>query len=142
MNKGIEHYKKTDVNTSSQGKLVVMLYDGAIKFLETALAAVGDKHKIDTVHNNIVKAQDIIVELLASLNYDAGDIANRLAAIYTYMNKRLLEANVKKEREPIVEVIGYMKELKDAWSKAAESVSVPERPATPALSAGKVNITG
>ena len=142
MNKGLESYKKTDVNTSSQGKLVVMLYDGAIKFLETALSLIGQKHRTEEVHTNIVKAQDIIVELLASLNYDAGDIAKRLASIYTYMNKRLLEANVKKEREPIDEVVGFLKERRDAWAKAADQPINEEKPKTAPAKPGSINISG
>ncbi|MEK6793516.1 MAG: flagellar export chaperone FliS [Spirochaetota bacterium] len=142
MNKGLESYKKTDVNTSSQGKLVVLLYDGAIKFLESALAVLGQKHKTEEVHTNIIKAQDIIVELLASLNYEAGDIAQRLASIYTYMNKRLLEANVKKERAPIAEVVGYLKELREAWAKAADQPTNEDKPTAAAVKTGKINISG
>ena len=80
---GYEKYKKVDVSTASQNKLIIMLYDGAIKFLETACAAMDKKHGVEEAHNNILKAQEIIYELLSSLNYEAGEIAERLASIYT-----------------------------------------------------------
>ncbi len=100
-----------------------MLYDGAIKFLEEACASMDKKHGTEQVHNNIVKAQEIIYELLSSLNYEAGEIANRLASIYTYMNQKLTEGNISKTKPPVLEVIKYLKELKEAWVVVEEKVS-------------------
>ena len=122
-NNGYEKYKKVDVSTASQNRLIVMLYDGAIKFLETACAAMDKKHGTEEAHNNIVKAQEIIYELLSSLNYDAGDIAHRLASIYTYMNQKLTEGNISKTKPPLLEVIRYLKELKTAWEGVEEQMS-------------------
>lgn len=145
--KGYERYKKVDVNTAPQGKLVVMLYEGAIKFLENALSAIdgkkSDPKRFENIHNNLVRAQDIITELLVSLNYDAGDIAKRLAGIYTYMNKKLVEANVSKEREGVVEVLTYLKDLKGAWQQASENVSTTPAPQnTGSVKSGKLNVAG
>lgn len=123
INNGYEKYKKVDVSTASQNKLIVMLYDGAIKFLETACAAMDKKHGTEEAHNNIVKAQEIIYELLSSLNYDAGDIAHRLASIYTYMNQKLTEGNISKTKPPLLEVIRYLKELKTAWEGVEEQMA-------------------
>mgnify|MGYP002524420146 FL=1 len=100
-----------------------MLYDGAIKFLEEACVYMDKKHGTEQVHNNIVKAQEIIYELLSSLNYEAGEIANRLASIYTYMNQKLTEGNISKTKPPVLEVIKYLKELKEAWVVVEEKVS-------------------
>ncbi len=111
-------YKETQVKTANQGKLIVMLYDGAIKFLKVALDSLPNK-KYDTVNNNIIKAQDIIAELMLSLNFEVGDFANKLYGLYSYMNKRLVEGNIKKTTEPIEEVIRYLVELKDAWEQIA-----------------------
>ncbi|KLI30550.1 flagellar export chaperone FliS [Brachyspira hyodysenteriae] len=122
-NNGYEKYKKVDVSTASQNRLIVMLYDGAIKFLETACAAMDKKHGTEEAHNNIVKAQEIIYELLSSLNYEAGDIAHRLASIYTYMNQKLTEGNISKTKPPLLEVIRYLKELKTAWEGVEEQMS-------------------
>ncbi len=122
-NNGYEKYKKVDVSTASQNRLIVMLYDGAIKFLETSCAAIDKKHGEEEAHNNILKAQEIIYELLSSLNYEAGDIANRLASIYTYMNQKLTEGNISKTKPPLLEVIRYLKELKTAWESVEEQMS-------------------
>lgn len=120
---GYSEYKKIDISTAPQGKLVIAMYEGAIKFLDKAVNFLSKKYGIEDAHTNILKAQDIIYELLASLNYDAGDISDRLSAIYTYMNQKLTEANIAKEKEPILEVIVYLKELKGAWQEAELNVS-------------------
>lgn len=122
-NNGYQKYKKIDVSTASQNRLVIMLYDGAIKFLENACNAIDKKHGTEEAHNNIMKAQEIIYELLSSLNYDAKEIAERLASIYTYMNQRLTEANISKTKPPILEVIKYLKELKGAWEGVEQKLS-------------------
>ncbi|WP_157152024.1 flagellar export chaperone FliS [Brachyspira sp. SAP_772] len=122
-NKGYEKYKKIDVSTASQNRLIIMLYDGAIKFLENACNAMDKKHGTEEAHNNIMKAQEIIYELLSSLNYDAKEIAERLASIYTYMNQRLTEANISKTKPPILEVIKYLQELKGAWESVEQKMS-------------------
>lgn len=120
INDAMGRYKKTDIATASPEKLVVMLYDGAITSLENALKSIDKKHNEEQVHNNIVKAQDIIFELSSSLNFDAGEIAEKLAAIYTYMGKRLSEANISKEKKPIREVLDHLKELRGAWSTISD----------------------
>ena len=111
-------YRETQVKTANQGKLIVMLYDGAIKFLKIALDNL-PKKKYDTVNNNIIKSQDIITELMLSLNFEVGDFANRLYSLYSYMNKRLVEANIQKSAEPMEEVIRYLAELKEAWEQVS-----------------------
>ncbi len=111
-------YKETQVKTANQGKLIVMLYDGAIKFLKTALDNIPEK-KYDVVNNNIIKAQDIISELMLSLNFEVGDFANKLFSLYTYMNKKLVEGNIKKNAEPIKEVIDFLIDLKEAWQQVS-----------------------
>lgn len=117
---GYQKYKQVEINTASQNRLVVMLYDGAIKFLEEACKSMDKTHGTEEVHNNIVKAQEIIYELLSSLNYEAGEIADRLASIYTYMNQKLTEGNISKTKPPVLEVIKYLKELKSAWAAVEE----------------------
>ncbi len=123
INDAMGRYKKVDIVTASPEKLVVMLYDGAITFLENALKAIDEKHGEEKVHNNIVKAQDIVFELSSSLNFDAGEIADKLSAIYAYMGKKLSEANISKEKKPIIEVIDHLKELRSAWSTISNKTS-------------------
>lgn len=122
VNNPYQQYKKTQVDTADQGKLVVMLYDGAIRFINIALEEI-EKKNIEKIHNNIIKAQDIIIELAVSLDMSAGDFSESLFSLYMYMNNRLVEANIKKENAPLIEVRGYLMELRDAWYKAAKTIS-------------------
>ena len=116
-------YKKTQIETADQGKLIMMLYDGAIKFVNKALELMANKKRnnIEEIHKNIIKAQDIIVELMSSLNMEI-EFSQKLFSIYMYINKRLIDANMKKTSEPLIEVKKYLVELRDAWEKAAKQV--------------------
>ncbi len=110
-------YKQTQISTANQGKLIVMLYDGAIKFLTIALDNMSPK-SYDVVNNNIIKAQDIITELLLSLNMDeGGEISQNLFNLYMYFKRQLLEANMKKDPEIIKQVLKLLKELREAWDQ-------------------------
>lgn len=120
-NNPYNQYKKTEISTANQGKLILMLYDGAIKFINKAIELM-PKKDIENIHNNIVKAQDIIIELATSLNMDAGEISQRLFSIYMYINNRLTDANVKKDQKPLLEVKKYLSDLREAWEEAAKKV--------------------
>ena len=110
-------YKQTEINTANQGKLIVMLYDGAIKFLNVALEII-EIDTYDIVNNNIIKAQDFISELLLSLNMkDGGEISSNLFNLYLYFKKRLLEANIQKDLEIIKEVLDHLTALRESWNK-------------------------
>lgn len=110
-------YKKTEIDTANQGKLIVMLYDGAIKFLNVAIENM-DVKTYDIVNTNIIKAQDIITELLVSLNMkDGGEVSTSLFNLYVYFKKKLLEANIEKNSDKINEVISHLKTLRNAWDK-------------------------
>jgi flagellar protein FliS len=78
-------------------------------------------NNIEKIHKNIMKAQDIIVELMSSLNMEI-EFSQKLFSIYMYINKRLIDANMKKTDEPLIEVKQYLVELRDAWEKAAKQV--------------------
>jgi len=112
-----EKYKKMGVETASGGKLILMLYDGAIKFLNQSLEGLKDK-KYDVVNNNIIKGQNILTELMLSLNMSVGEIAENLYSLYDYMNRRLIEANIKKNGEIIKEVLGMLTDLRATWEEA------------------------
>ncbi len=110
-------YKQTQITTANQGKLIVMLYDGAIKFLNIALDNMSPR-TYDVVNNNIIKAQDIITELLLSLNMDdGGEISQNLFNLYMYFKRQLLEANIKKDAEIVNHILKLLKELRDAWDQ-------------------------
>lgn len=123
-----EKYKETQIKTANQGKLIVMLYDGAIRFLNQAKDAIGKKD-IEGSHNKITRSQDIIMELLLSLNLEAGDVAKKLHNLYLYMNQKLMEANMYKKLEPIDEVLGLLIELKVVWNQVASKASTGDEKA-------------
>jgi flagellar protein FliS len=101
-----------------------MLYEGAIQNLNAALAAL-DKSDLSQAHQRIMRAQDIVSELLSSLNeQQGGTIASNLKSLYLYMLNRLVQANVKKQKEPLAEVADLLRELKSAWDQIGREVSV------------------
>jgi len=103
-----------------------MLYDEAIKQLDSAVDLLDQQTKqLDKVNNAITKAQDIIAELMVSLDFEqGGDIARNLFRLYLYFNDELMQANLKKEAEPIRGVRKLLSELRSAW-KQIESQSGP-----------------
>ncbi len=120
-------YKKTQIATANQGKLIVMLYDGIIKFLNIAIENMNPK-TYDVANSNIIKAQDIITELLLSLNMrDGGEISQNLFNLYLYFKKVLLEANIKKDPETIKGVLKLIKDLRDAWDKVSANETTADK---------------
>jgi len=112
---GVEIYKETAVNTQSKGRLIVMLYDGAIKFLNLAIKEL-EQNNYAEKGRYIAKAQDIINELNAVLDMEAGgQIATNLRQLYLFMIRRLSEANIKKEPRLIQDVIDLLEELNQGW---------------------------
>lgn len=110
-------YKQTRVKTASQGQLIVMLYDEGLKQLKVAETELNrNPPKLDSAHNAIVKAQDVITELMVSLDFDkGGDIAQNLFHLYMYFNQKLVDANLSKDSSGITEVYTLMSELREAW---------------------------
>ncbi len=112
---GIGAYQENAVTTQSRGRLIVLLYEGAIKFLKLAI------NELQAGNNQgkgkyIIKAQDIINELNAVLDMEAGgEIAANLRKLYLFMNQRLSEANIKRDPQMIREVISLMEELNQSW---------------------------
>lgn len=128
-------YMQVATRTASPGHLVLMLYDGAIRFLEGALRgfSLDDPAEYNaTINDNIQRAQAILDELNAALNMGAGgEFAERLRSLYTYLDRRLFEANLKKETEGIEEAIQRLSTLRDAWREMllgnATTEGEPER---------------
>ena len=115
----VSAYKETSVRTASGGKIVVMLYDEAIKQLDSAIALLDtDTRELDRVNNAILKAQDIITELMVSLDFDkGGEIAPKLFGLYRFFNDQLMEANIQKEASPLRSVRLFLGELREAWAQ-------------------------
>jgi len=112
-------YRQSQVETASPAQLVVMLYDGAIRFLTIAREKMA-AGEIEVRHVNIVKAQNIIVELLSSLNMrEGGDLAGNLQRVYTYMLQQLVDANMRDRQQPLDEVIAMFRELRESWVEVA-----------------------
>ena len=114
-----QQYRATKVETAGSVDLVVMLYQGAVKFIRVGLQALDEK---DTraAHQSFVRAQDIVVELLGSLNREAGgEIAKQLSSLYEYCYRRLVVANVKQDQAAAREVMGILRDLGTAWQQIA-----------------------
>lgn len=118
MNPYLKQYQQTQVQTSSPEKILVLLYEGAIQFLNKAKIGIENKN-IEETHNNIMKAQRIISEFMNTLDMkNGGEIAQNLYSLYEYLNYRLVQANIKKEISYINEVLLHLKDLKLTWEKA------------------------
>ena len=116
---GVSAYEDAGVTTQSKGRLIVLLYDGAIKFLKLAIKEL-EAGNYEAKGRYIGKAQDIINELNVVLDADAGgEIAANLRKLYLFMNNRLSQANVKREPQMIREVITLMEELNQGWKAIA-----------------------
>ncbi|MHC4757330.1 MAG: flagellar export chaperone FliS [Planctomycetota bacterium] len=115
MKNGIETYQNNAVTTQSKGRLIVMLYEGAIKFCNLAIKEI-EAQNWDEKGNYINRARDIIFELNTVLDMDAGgEIAMNLRRLYCFMDRHLSQANSKKDPEKIREVIKLLEELNEGW---------------------------
>lgn len=121
-------YRQTQAQTASPGELVVMLYRGAARFVASAIDSI-ETRDIQAAHNNLVRAQAVISELLDTLDVErGGDLARNLAQIYVYLNSRLIEANRRKDAAPAREVANLLRELLPAWEEAARQAASARPP--------------
>ncbi|HZG87406.1 flagellar export chaperone FliS [Paenibacillus sp.] len=109
-------YLEMTVQTANRGQLLILLYDGAIRFCKLAIEAIKERKLMDA-HENLMKVQDIIHEFEITLDKNS-PLANDLLRLYDYFLVRLREANMKKAAEPAEEVLGYLIELKQTWTEA------------------------
>ena len=116
-----EAYRQTQVQTASPVELVVMLYRGALRFTKAGIDGV-NRRDVEAAHKGFVRAQDILVELSTTLNFErGGEIATRLQAIYTFLNDLLMQANMKKAVEPAEHAVQLLQELLSAWEHLNQS---------------------
>jgi flagellar secretion chaperone FliS len=123
-------YRQTQAQTAAPGELVVMLYQGAVRFVGAGIEAIENKN-VQSAHDNLVKAQTIITELSQSLDLErGGDIAANLSSIYDYLYRQLIEANMRKDPKPARQVHGLLRELLPAWQEVARQTrgAAPTRP--------------
>ncbi len=118
----VQTYRANAVLTASPGQLVLMLYDGALSAMAIAHEAFGqpeaNTRRFEVINHQLQKAQNIILELQGGLNMEAGgEFAKTLYRLYDYHNRRLFEANVKKDIKILEEVEGLVRSLRDAWAE-------------------------
>ncbi len=109
-------YRQTQVSTASPGELLLMLFDGAIRFARQAQEHIS-KGELEAANSKLIRVQDIISELNLSLDLSVGEIAQNLQQLYTYIYDRLVEANIKKDPEIVDEAIRFLVELRDTWEQ-------------------------
>ena len=116
---GIATYQDNTVTTQSKGRLIVMLYDGAIKFMRLAIKEL-EANNFEAKGNYINRAQDIINELNAVLDMDAGgEMVANLRKLYCFVSDRLSQANVKRDPQMIRDCIKIIEELNQVWKVIA-----------------------
>lgn len=114
-NRGYDAYAKNKVLTASPAELTLMLYEGAIKFCNIAIAGIDEKD-IEKAHNNILKVENIIGEFLATLNHKY-EVSKDFENVYDYLMDRLREANFKKDKEILEEVLKHLRTMRDTWKE-------------------------
>lgn len=126
MNQYVKQYQKTTVETASNEKILIMLYDGAIQFLNKAKIALNEKNW-EQSHNNLMGAQRILEEFINTIDKEPNpELAQNLINLYEYFITRLVQANMKHQIEPVDEVLKFLKELKATWEQAI-AISQKER---------------
>ena len=113
LNNGYAAYANSKIMTASPAELTLMLYEGAIKFCNIAIRAV-EEQDIQKAHNNIVKVENIISEFQATLNHKY-PVAKDFDEVYKYLRQRLLEANIKKDKGILEEVLKHLRTMRDTW---------------------------
>lgn len=112
-------YKDNRILTASPAELTLMLYEGAIKFCNIAIIAM-EKNDIEKSNINIIKAENIITELRASLDFKY-PVSSQFELVYDYIYRRLVEANISKDKEIVEEALDYIREMRDTWKVVMET---------------------
>lgn len=138
-------YLKTQILTAPPEQLLIMLFDGAIRFCEQAKERI-DERNIEESHNLLMRAQRIMLELVSSLKKDgiSEELYNNLCGLYLFVYRRLIHANIKKDKTAIDEALRILSSLRETWAQAIEIMHKEEASATKdsSPSAGGVSIAG
>lgn len=113
--KAYEQYNNSKILTASKPELTLMLYEGAIKFCNIAIMSI-EKKDIQKAHTNIMKVQRIIAEFRATLDYKY-PVAEDFDRVYEYLERRLIQANLKKDAEILEEVNTHLRSMRDTWKE-------------------------
>lgn len=126
----LQSYRETQIRTANQGRLIVMLYDAALRSIQRAVDCLDQGVRgFEAANGSIIRAQDIVGELMVSLDMErGGDIARNLFGLYTFINRQLMDGNIRKERAPLVVAKKLLAELRGAWNAIADTKTPAERP--------------
>ena len=121
---GFNAYLRSKVITATPAELTLMLYEGAIKFVNKAIMSI-EKDDVMGAHNNLMKTQRIIEELRASLDHKY-PVAKEFDTVYEYILRRLVEANIKKDKDILEEVLEHLRTMRDTWKEVMKNANAPQ----------------
>lgn len=122
LNKAYDQYKQNSIYTSTPEELTLMLYNGLVKFIMQAQGSL-EERDIEKTNNSIIRAEEIVVYFQTTLDMKY-EVAQNLDVLYDYMYGRLVEANIKKDKEILDEVLNMAKELRDTWTQAMKQAKL------------------
>ena len=108
-------YNNSKIQTATPAELTLLLYEGAIKFTNIAIVAM-EKNDVQKTHDNIMKTEKIIEEFQATLDHKY-PVAKDFEAVYSYLLKRLFDANIRKDPEILEEVLRHLRTMRDTWKE-------------------------
>lgn len=114
-NNAYQAYNNSKILTASPAELTLMLYEGAIKFCNIAIMGI-EEGDIEKTHNNIMKVERIITEFQATLD-EKYEVSKDFENVYAYLQERLKEANLKKDKEILEEILGHLRTMRDTWKE-------------------------
>jgi flagellar protein FliS len=118
LNNPYQQYQQNSIMTASPGELILMLYDGAIKFIKQAKVYIDEKD-MQKANNAILKAEDIVAELMADLDPDY-DISHDLYSLYEFINDCLVRANIKKDKELLDQSLDLINDMRQTWAQVVK----------------------
>lgn len=119
MNQPHQAYRQNSVTTASPGELTLLLYNGCLKFIKLAKRAIEDQN-VEQRNTNLIKAQNIIQELMVTLNMDI-EVSHNLMQMYDYLHRRLVEANLKNDTEILDEVEEFVLDFRNTWKEVIQT---------------------
>lgn len=119
-NQGYSQYRRTQAETASPAELITMMYTGAIRFLSLSRQKI-EARDLEAANRHLLRGQEIILELMISVDVSAGPVARNLFDLYEFMHRHLIQANVRKDGAMIEEVVQMLRELLPAWEQAVSA---------------------
>ena len=119
INNAYANYQNTKIMTASPAELTLMLYEGAIKFCNIAILGI-EQEDVEKAHTNIVKVQKIIDYFRQTLDMKY-PVAQDFERVYVYLTQRLVQANIKKDKEILEEVCTHLRSMRDTWKEVMQT---------------------